>query len=97
MERIRPRIFSSQLNHRRRVKTLVLSPSIKEAIANVREVEGTFVMGRDSMTILEVAKINLANVVIRELESQRRTQLPARADRGVVHVRLLPVRRRSAS
>lgn len=54
-------------------------------------------MGRDSMTILEVAKIKLANVLIRELEAQRREQLPRRADRGVVHVRLQPVRRRSAS
>jgi len=79
------------------VKTLTLTQPIQDALANVREVQGTFVMGRDSMTILEVAKLQLADVVMRELDAQRRAQLPRRADRGVVHVRLHPIRRRTAS
>ena len=76
------------------MKTLSLTKPIQDALAELREVQGSFALGRDSMTTIEVAKIRLANVVVTEYEAQRRAQLPKRA--AVAAVRPSKLRRQSA-
>jgi hypothetical protein len=75
------------------IKRLDLTPALCAAIEAVRTAEKTYRPGGESASVVELPKLALANAVLDAVQQQTLARLPHRADRGIVQVRLTPIRR----